>query len=61
MELGYAPKATDSEKESKQDFVDNAKAMNAILSGLCEADFIKVMHKDTAKEMWDTLDRKSVV
>ena len=39
-----------------QDFVANAKAMNAILNGLCEAEFIKVIHKDTAKEMWDTLE-----
>ena len=31
------------------------KAMNAILNGLCEAEFIKVMHKDTAKKIWDTL------
>ena len=30
--------------------------MNAILNGLCEEEFIKVMHKDTAKEMWDTLE-----
>ena len=56
MELGYSPKATDSEKESKQDFVANAKAMNAILNGLCEAEFIKVMHNKTANEMRDTLE-----
>ena len=56
VELGYAPKTTNSEKESKQDFVANTKAMNSILNGLCEAEFIKVMHKDTAKEMWDTLE-----
>ena len=30
VEFGYAPKATDSKKEAKQDFVANAKAMNAI-------------------------------
>ena len=56
MELGYDPKETDSEKDAKQDFVDNAKAMNALLSGLCEAEFIKVMHNKTAKEIWDTLE-----
>ena len=56
VELGYAPKATDSEKEAKQDFVANAKAMNALLNGLCEAEFIKVMHNKTAKEIWDTLE-----
>ena len=49
VELGYAPKETDIEKETKQDFVANAKALNAILNGLCEAEFIKVMHKDSTK------------
>jgi hypothetical protein len=29
--------------------------MNAILNGLAEADFVKVMHLNTAKEMWDKL------
>ena len=56
VEFGYAPKATDSEKEAKQSFVANAKAMNAILNGLCEAEFIKIMHSNTAKDMWDTLE-----
>ena len=56
MELGYAPKESDSEKYAKLDFVANAKAMNSLLSGLCEAEFIKVMHNKTAKEIWDTLE-----
>jgi hypothetical protein len=29
--------------------------MNAILSGLAEVEFVKVMHLETAKEMWDKL------
>ena len=29
--------------------------MNVILSGLAEAKFVKVMHLDFAKEMWDKL------
>ena len=37
VEFGYAPKAIDIEKQTKQDFVANAKAMNSILNGLCEA------------------------
>ena len=37
VDLGCAPKDSDTEKESKQDFIANAKAMNALLSGLCEA------------------------
>ena len=56
VELGYAPKETDSKKDAKQDFVANAKAMNALLNGLCEVEFIKVMHNKTAKEIWDTLE-----
>ena len=30
--------------------------MNALLSGQCESEFIKVMHSVTAKEIWDTLE-----
>ena len=56
VELGYAPKESDSEKDAKLDFEANAKAMNSLLSGLCEAEFIKVMHNNTAKEIWDTLE-----
>ena len=29
--------------------------MNVILSGLAEAEFVKVMHFESAKEMWDKL------
>ena len=29
--------------------------MNVILSGLAEAKFVKVMHLETAKDMWDKL------
>jgi uncharacterized lipoprotein YehR (DUF1307 family) len=29
--------------------------MNAILSGLAEAEFVKVMHLDFSKGMWDKL------
>ena len=29
--------------------------MNAILSGLSEVEFVKVMHFESAKEMWDKL------
>ena len=56
MEFRYAPKATNSEKEAKKKFVANEKAMNAILNGLCEVEFIKVVHSKTSKGMWDTLE-----
>jgi hypothetical protein len=36
-------------------FSFNAKGMNAILNGLAEAEFVKVMHLETAKAMWDKL------
>ena len=49
VELGYALKDSDIEKEAKQDFIANEKAMNSLLSGLCEAEFIKVMHNKTSK------------
>ena len=29
--------------------------MNAILSGLIEAEFVKVMHLESMKQMWDKL------
>ena len=47
------PSATTSIEKKK--FEDNSKAMNAILSGLTETVFVKVMHYETAKEIWDKL------
>jgi hypothetical protein len=29
--------------------------MNVIPSGLAEAEFVKIIHLETAKEMWDKL------
>ena len=36
-------------------FEDNLKVMNAILSGLTETVFVKFMHCETTKEIWDKL------
>ena len=36
-------------------YEDNSKAVNAILSGLTKTIFVKVMHCETAKEIWDKL------
>ena len=33
----------------------NSKEMNAILSGLVESAFVKVMHSESAKEIWDKI------
>jgi hypothetical protein len=41
--------------DDKLEFSFNAKGMNAILNGLAEAEFVKVMHLQTTKEMWDKL------
>ena len=49
VEEGYDPKDTEIEKYAKQNFVANSKAMNELLSGLCESEFIKVMHNVTTK------------
>jgi hypothetical protein len=40
---------------TRLEFIFNAKAMNSILSGLTETEFVKVMHLESAKEMWDKL------
>ena len=56
MLVGYEePKEMSSDKDDKLEFTTNAKAMNALLSGLSELEFIKVMHCKTAKEIWDKL------
>ena len=39
----------------KKLYEDNSKETNAILSGLVETIFVKVMHCETAKEIWDKL------
>jgi hypothetical protein len=42
-------------KDDKLEFSFNSKGMNAILNGLAEAKFVKVMHLETAKAMWDKI------
>jgi hypothetical protein len=55
VDTGYVKPVVLANKDDKLEFSFNAKAMNAILSGLAEAEFVKVMHLGTAKEMWDKL------
>ena len=55
VEEKYAPKDTDTKEEAKKNFRANVKAMNALLSGLRESEFIKVMHSKATKDIWDTL------
>jgi hypothetical protein len=55
VETGYIKPVVLASKDDKLEFTFNAKGMNAILNGLAEAEFVKVMHLQTAKEMWDKL------
>ena len=50
------PKETTIDKYAKMNFIANAKAMNALLSGLCESEFIKIMHCEIAKDIWVKLE-----
>jgi hypothetical protein len=55
VETGYTNPVVLASKDDKLEFSFNVKGMNAILNGLVEAEFVKVMHLDTAKAMWDKL------
>jgi hypothetical protein len=55
VETGYTKPVVIASKDDKLEFSFNAKGVNAILNGLDEAEFVKVMHLDTAKAMWDKL------
>ena len=55
VETGYMKPIVLASKDDKIKFSFNAKEMNAILSGLLEAEFVKVMHFESTKEMWDKL------
>jgi hypothetical protein len=49
VDIGYVKLVVLANKDDKLEFSFNAKAMNAILSGLPEAEFIKFMHLGTTK------------
>jgi hypothetical protein len=55
VEIEYTKPVVLSNKDDKLEFSFNVKGMNAILNGLAEVEFVKVMHLDTTKEMWDKL------
>jgi hypothetical protein len=55
VETGYTKPVVLANKDDKLEFSFNAKGMNAILNGLAEDEFVKVIHLNTAKEMWDKL------
>ena len=49
------PATPPTDQASKKLYEDNSKAMSAILSGLAETVSVKVMHCETAKEIWDKI------
>ena len=51
------PKTPPTYYTAKKLYEDNSKPMNAILSGLAETVFVKVMHCETTKEIWDKLKK----
>jgi hypothetical protein len=55
VETGYIKPVVLASKDDKLEFSFNAKGMNAILNGLAKSEFVKVMHLQTTKEMWDKL------
>jgi hypothetical protein len=55
VDTGYVKPIVIDNKDDKPEFSFNAKTMNAILTGLAKAEFIKVMHLGTAKEMSNKL------
>jgi hypothetical protein len=55
IETGYVKPIVLASKYDKMEFSFNAKEMNAIISGLVEVEFVKIMHYDSTKVMWDKL------
>ena len=53
VETGYVKPIVLAPKDYKLEFSFNAKSMNAILSGIVEDEFVKVMHLESAKDTWD--------
>jgi hypothetical protein len=57
VKTGYVNPVVLANKDDKIKFNFNAKDMNVILSGLAKAEFVKVIHSKTSKDMWDKLNR----
>jgi hypothetical protein len=55
VETRYVKPVVLASKDDKLGFSFNEKEMNVILSGLAEVEFVKVMHYDSTKVMWDKL------
>jgi hypothetical protein len=55
VETRYIKPIVLTSKYDKLEFSFNLKEMNSILNGLAEVEFVKVMHLESAKAMWDKL------
>jgi hypothetical protein len=55
VETAYVKPFLLANKDDKIEFSFNTKAINVILSGLAEEKFVKVMHLEYAKAMWDKI------
>ena len=55
VETGYVKPVVLASKYDKMEFRLNVKTINSILSGLSKAEFVKFMHCDSTKVMWDKL------
>ena len=55
VEIGYVNPVVLASRDDKLEFSFNAKGINAILSDLAEVEFVRVMHLESTKEMWDKL------
>ena len=55
VDTGYVKPVVLASRDDKLEFSFNAKAINIILSGLAKVEFVKVMHLESMKEMWDKI------
>ena len=55
VDIGYVKPVVLAFRDDKLEFSFNAKAMNSILSGLVDVDFVKVNNLEYEKEMRDKL------
>ncbi len=53
---GYDEASSESTNVDEKAYTNDAKALNAILNGLGNSVFVKVMHCKTSKEIWDKLE-----
>ena len=53
---GYDEASSSSTNVDEKAYTNDAKALNAILNGLANPVFVKVMHCKTSKEIWDKLE-----